>query len=80
MDDAEEVWVIVLKPRRDSIPAAVRVRRLLKWADSLGLRCVRVRDAQGGEDGKQSELIQALAERVAVQSELLSQRAEKPHG
>ena len=41
----EDVWVLHLLPTPGKIPPAVRVRKLLKWADTLGLRCVRCRDA-----------------------------------
>lgn len=42
-------WVIVLRVRRRTAPAEVRVKRLLKWADQLGLRCILVRNPTAEE-------------------------------
>jgi hypothetical protein len=42
----DDDWVLVVRPLPTGIPAAVRVRRLLKFAGRvLGLRVVQVRDA-----------------------------------
>jgi hypothetical protein len=39
-----DVWIVEFRPLPDDVPAANRVRRLLKWVASLKLRCVLVRN------------------------------------
>ena len=63
--------MILLSPLPGPVPAAVRIKKLLKIAGrSLGLRCVRVRSPTAAK-----ALVLALARRVAAQSELLTRRA-----
>ncbi len=77
MSPEPEEWVLVLRPSASDVPVAARVRKLLKRAGELNLRCVAVRDAQGGETEASVKLLEALAERVAAQKELLERKAEK---
>lgn len=77
MDDPPDLWVLVFRALPGRVPSPVRVRRLLKWADQLGLVCERCRDADASETGELHAVIRALAERVHQQSELLAKRAEK---
>lgn len=77
MDDPVEFWVLVLRARGDRVPVPARIRRILKHAASLRLECVQVRDAEASETGEKERVIQALAERVYQQSQLLSRKAEK---
>jgi hypothetical protein len=41
-----DVWHLEFRQSPGTVPAAVRVRLLLKAAGRLGLRCIRVRDGQ----------------------------------
>jgi hypothetical protein len=41
-DATGDVWALVFAAQPRDVPAAVRVRRLLKLARSLGFRCVYV--------------------------------------
>ena len=75
-----DVWVLVFRALAHDVPAPHRVKRLLKWADSLGLKLVRCRDASNTEDGTLEATIDALCERVWAQAELLAKRAEKGVG
>ena len=76
---AGDQWAFVFQALPDSVPAANRVRTLLKIAGRrLRLKCVRV--SEQGEIERLQGIISSLAARVAEQSELLSRRAEKKEG
>ena len=70
---------LTLVPDGPGPPAAVRWRRWLKMAKrSHGLRCVAYDGGDPADDlAALRRLVLALAERVAVQSELLSRVAER---
>lgn len=76
-DPDPDLWAIVLRPLPRDVPVAVRVKRLLKMAASLGLVCVRCRDATVDESGRLEQLVEGLCERVAAQAELLAKQNEK---
>lgn len=54
---APEEWALVFRPRRSDVPVVQRVKRLLKWADTLGLTCVCVRLASDEELGLAAEWV-----------------------
>ncbi len=74
----DEQWVLTLEALSRPTPVAVRVRRLLKYAlRQLGFKCVRLDEP--GEMKRLRQRVEALTERCARQSELLSRQAEQKH-
>lgn len=76
-DGDPELWTLTFRPLPRDVPVPSRVRKLLKRAAELGLVCVGVRDATSDESGELQRLLEALCERVLVQSEILGKRAER---
>lgn len=75
-EPAGEKWSFTFRVLPRDTPGAIRVRRLLKFAlRTLGLKCIRLAEPQ--ETTRLRQLTQALAERVAAQSELLARAAER---
>lgn len=72
----DEQWILTLEALPRPTPAAIRVRRLLKYAlRQLGFKCVRLDEP--GEMKRLRQLVEALIERCARQSELLSRQAQQ---
>lgn len=75
MPDREH-WVFVFEALPGDVPAANRVRSLLKTALRRdGLKCVR--QGESPELARLRQLVASLSDRVAAQAELLARRAEK---
>lgn len=76
MRPAGERWAFLFEALPSDVPAANRVRSLLKFAlRRLRLKCIRV--SEEGEIARLQRIIEGLSARVAAQSELLSAKAEK---
>lgn len=84
MKHSYERWLLSLDVRcDDAVPPAIVVRRVLKWLlRSWGLKCTGLSVDEElmklrAENAELRRLVTGLADRVAGQSELLSQRAER---